>query len=156
MQAIQVLRCTGNGGRVVTAPLSLLRRERSISRLHSRYVPYQPGNGDAVTYHSSQATMATTTGRNRTKKGKTSKSSPSSARWMQRQNKDPYVRKARECNSPSRSIFKLEQIDQMVVKAFTGKNNSKKRNEKQLAQSSKLGLFQPGDTVVELGVCIFD
>jgi len=51
----------------------------------------------------------------RKNKGPTKKKlSGSSLKWTQRHEKDPYVKNARILGSPSRAIFKLEEIDSMV------------------------------------------
>lgn len=51
----------------------------------------------------------------------------SDKRWLQRQNKDPYVKQARKLDYRSRAVFKLQEID--------------KRDH----------LFRPGQIVVDLG-----
>lgn len=53
--------------------------------------------------------------------------SKSSGRWLDRQRRDPYVRKARQAGARSRAIFKLEELD---------------RQDR---------LLKPGMTVVDLG-----
>ncbi len=56
-----------------------------------------------------------------------SKHSGSSGRWLQRQKKDPYVKRARRSDYRSRAIYKLQEIDK------------------------KDHLFHPGQIVVDLG-----
>lgn len=68
------------------------------------------------------------------------KLSASSSRWLKRQERDPYAKMAKKEGSPSRSIFKLEQIDQSL---------SKNRNQK-----NSPSLFRPGQTIIDLGVCL--
>lgn len=53
--------------------------------------------------------------------------SSSSKRWLQRQGKDPYVKKVRQSHYRSRAVYKLQEIDQ------------------------KRKLFKPGQTVIDLG-----
>ena len=65
----------------------------------------------------------------------------SSRRWLDRQERDEYTARARKMGSPSRAIFKLEQIDRM-----SRGNKGKGRTSK-----SSRGLFRPTDTVVDLG-----
>lgn len=55
------------------------------------------------------------------------KRSASSQRWLRRQEKDPYVRRARKDRARSRAAYKLEQLDE------------------------QFRLLRPGDTVVDLG-----
>lgn len=65
------------------------------------------------------------------------KLSASSSRWLQRQQKDPYAKMAKKEGSPSRSIYKLEQIDKRLSKKGNKKNQS--------------SLFRPGQTIIDLG-----
>ncbi|MDA0654143.1 MAG: RlmE family RNA methyltransferase [Proteobacteria bacterium] len=51
----------------------------------------------------------------------------SSQRWLRRQEKDPYVRRARKDRARSRAAYKLEELDE------------------------QFRLLRPGDTVVDLG-----
>jgi len=53
--------------------------------------------------------------------------SSSSKRWLQRQGKDPYVKKIRQSHYRSRAVYKLQEIDR------------------------KRKLFKPGQTVIDLG-----
>jgi len=71
----------------------------------------------------------------------------SSSKWIRRQQKDPYVKMAKEKGSPSRSIFKLEQIDKMVQNAL------RKKHASAGAQSHK-HIFQKGNSVIDLGASI--
>lgn len=50
-----------------------------------------------------------------------------SGQWASRQNRDPYIKKARHCGFRARSVFKLEQIDR------------------------KYGLLKPDSTIIDLG-----
>jgi len=69
---------------------------------------------------------------------------PSSKAWLLRQSKDEYARRARKEGSPSRAIYKLEQIDDM--------HRRKQQNRKKGgASKSSKQLFQKGDVVVDLG-----
>ncbi len=68
------------------------------------------------------------------------KLSQSSRNWLQRQEKDVYSKKARKEGSPSRSIFKLEEI----VKNM---NTFNKRKSKGI----KFNFLQKDDVVIDLG-----
>jgi len=69
-------------------------------------------------------------GRDRRSRGKSKKISQSSVKWLARQSKDQYVKRARDEGSPSRAVYKLEQIDKSALRGR---------------------LFKKGDSVVELG-----
>jgi len=92
--------------------------------------------------------------------------SPSSRAWLQRQQKDPYVLQAQKDGSPSRAMYKLQQMDTMVYDFQKGKmamdrkrrrlstdnnNNNLVENDKNQTQQPQ-GLFQRGHVVIELGV----
>eukprot|EP00957_Ditylum_brightwellii_P188332 14337841-Ditylum_brightwellii.AAC.1 len=62
-------------------------------------------------------------------KKQTGGNTPSSKAWLLRQSKDEYAHRARKEGSPSRAIYKLEQID----------------------ESKRKHLFQTGNVVVDLG-----
>lgn len=66
----------------------------------------------------------------------------SSRNWIRRHNKDPYVKKAWAQGSPSRAIYKLEQIDMTA-----GQLMSKKLK----LSNHKGGMLKPGSTVIDLG-----
>lgn len=57
------------------------------------------------------------------------KSTSSSSRWLERQHRDPYVKRAVKFGYRARSAFKLIEINE------------------------KYKIMQPGDTVVDLGAC---
>lgn len=59
--------------------------------------------------------------------------SQSSRNWLKRQKKDVYVKKAKAEGSPSRSIFKLEEIVQRV-------------------QKKNMNILRKDDVVIDLGV----
>lgn len=100
------------------------------------------------------------------------KETSQSLAWKRRQEKDPYVKQARLDGSPSRAIYKLQQIDLMATKQLNQKiaKNAKKNssgsttNNNRQYQSRKRkngncdvrqgGMFTPGTTVVDLGVRI--
>ncbi len=65
-------------------------------------------------------------------------------RWLKRHEKDPYVKKARAQGSPSRAIFKLEQIDEMAAQFI--KKKMKNSNIGNLGKT-----LQRGSTVIDLG-----
>ena len=67
----------------------------------------------------------------------------SSRKWLKRQEKDDYVKKAKADGSPSRAIFKLEEI----VNHVKNRNNEFQREEE-----VKLKFLQPGDAIIDLGV----
>lgn len=83
------------------------------------------------------------------------KLSPSSMKWTQRQLKDPYVKKARDVGSPSRAIFKLEEIDSMVTKYMQQQISKKKKGSLLFMDSQspkKMKLFHnPNSIVLDLG-----
>ena len=56
--------------------------------------------------------------------------------------KDPYVKMARAQGSPSRAIFKLEEIDSMAAKFI---------NQKQKPNQRLKGIIQPGSVVLDVG-----
>ena len=72
--------------------------------------------------------------------------SQSSNAWKRRHEKDPYVKKARMEGSPSRAIFKIEEIDKSVAKLL------QRKKLKSFRTSREGGLFHSGDTVLDLGV----
>ncbi len=71
-----------------------------------------------------------------------SKLSQSSRIWLRRQEKDEYTKRARESGSPSRSIFKLEEIVKTI------KNVKNKKTLKDI----NLSFLRRDDTVIDLGV----
>lgn len=83
-------------------------------------------------------TKATTALRN------SNKVSQSSRKWLQRQGKDNYVKKAKAEGSPSRSIFKLEEI----VRHIANIQDSK------IPKEIKSKFLRKGDIVVDLGVSL--
>jgi len=87
-------------------------------------------------YHNSTKTCSTGTSSHKTTL------SQSSRKWLRRQQKDQYVKKARKEGSPSRAIFKLEEIIQLIY--------SKKWGKKQ-KQKQKHSLFDRGNVVIDLG-----
>mmetsp|Transcript_6635 Transcript_6635/g.9565 ORF Transcript_6635/g.9565 Transcript_6635/m.9565 type:complete len:130 (-) Transcript_6635:369-758(-) len=83
----------------------------------------------------------------------------SSARWIKRHESDPYVKRARKEGSPSRAMYKLEEIERMIkdkAKKFGARAANRKRGTsyKTILQNktSLWNLFQPGNTVIDLGV----
>ncbi len=65
-------------------------------------------------------------------------------KWIKRHEKDPYVKKARAQGSPSRAIFKLEEIDKMAAQFIKKKTK--------IFKIDKLGkTLQRGSTVIDLG-----
>eukprot|EP00559_Dactyliosolen_fragilissimus_P009557 CAMPEP_0184863130 /NCGR_PEP_ID=MMETSP0580-20130426/9102_1 /TAXON_ID=1118495 /ORGANISM="Dactyliosolen fragilissimus" /LENGTH=321 /DNA_ID=CAMNT_0027361243 /DNA_START=124 /DNA_END=1089 /DNA_ORIENTATION=+ len=82
----------------------------------------------------------------------------SSARWIKRHESDPYVKRARKEGSPSRAMYKLEEIERMIkdkAKKFGARAANRKRGTsyKTILQNktSLWNLFQPGNTVIDLG-----
>ena len=67
--------------------------------------------------------------------------SASSERWLTRQRKDQYVKAAQKEGLPSRAIFKLEQIDQMIPSLSSNKGGAERE-----------GIFhRNGQVVIDLG-----
>jgi len=102
--------------------------------------------------------------RNKHTKGN-SKLTPSSRAWLIRQQNDPYVHQAHKDGSPSRSMYKLQQMDTMIYDYLKGKisidHQHRKRNTGSLPLIEKhherrdpipKRLFQKGHVVIELGV----
>ena len=75
------------------------------------------------------------------------KHSQSSAKWLQRQAKDPYTERARKEGRPSRAYYKLEEIDELLRRQE--KSNSKNGQRRKRDDGS--GLFGKGDVVIDLG-----
>lgn len=69
--------------------------------------------------------------------------SQSSNAWKRRHEKDPYVKRARKEGSPSRAIYKIEEIEKSITNLF--------QKKKRLHSLGIRGLFRPGDTVLDLG-----
>ena len=68
----------------------------------------------------------------------------SSRKWLRRQGQDEYVKKAKATGSPSRSIFKLEEIVRYL-----------KNSQKKIPNDVKSTFLCKGDTVIDLGVSRF-
>jgi 23S rRNA U2552 (ribose-2'-O)-methylase RlmE/FtsJ len=80
------------------------------------------------------------------------KLSGSSLKWTQRHEKDPYVKKARLLGSPSRAIFKLEEIDSMVEKYMQQQIKRKRGSVADLGNLKQTKLFyNPNAVVLDLG-----
>ena len=74
----------------------------------------------------------------------------SSAKWIERQQKDEYVQKARELGLPSRSYFKLQEINERhapTLSKITKKGKKEGNNNKRTMKR----LIQPGMLVLDLG-----
>jgi 23S rRNA U2552 (ribose-2'-O)-methylase RlmE/FtsJ len=76
-----------------------------------------------------------------------SKHSQSSKKWLQRQHKDLYAKKARDEGLPSRAYYKLEQIDSSGKKG-AGRGGTKQNKKRSRGNNN---IFAKGQTVVELG-----
>jgi len=83
------------------------------------------------------------------------KQSQSSMKWTKRHEKDPYVKRARAEGSPSRAIFKLEELETMAIsymkqqiKKKRVRDNNNNRNDTMHLQKQ---IFQPQSTVLDLG-----
>ena len=83
-----------------------------------------------------------------TKKSTKKKRTKSSRQWTMRQQKDPYVKKAKSRGSPSRAIFKLEEIENMAA-TFIKQQNQKRQKKNKKPISPKI--FHPSSTVIDLG-----
>ena len=83
--------------------------------------------------------------KNNNSKNNSSKLSQSSRKWLNRQQKDKYTKKAKADGSPSRSIFKLEEIAKHI-------NNNRHNNKIPKEIRKQFKFLQPGDTVIDLGV----
>ena len=79
------------------------------------------------------------------------KHSQSSRAWLERQQKDPYVQKAQEENLPSRSIFKLKEINEDNYPALIRKHEMKRKGR--VLSNKQKGLIQPDMLVIDLGAC---
>lgn len=80
------------------------------------------------------------------------KLSGSSLKWTQRHEKDPYVKKARLVGSPSRAIFKLEEIDSMVEKYIQQQMKKKGGSVVNSSNRRQMRLFDNQNaTVLDLG-----
>lgn len=86
-----------------------------------------------------------------------SKNSQSSSAWLKRQSKDPYARQARDTGSPSRAIFKLEQIDRLVAAKHVSKTSRAKVEQSSGSDAHRLlggkrrSLFELGQKIVDIG-----
>ena len=76
-----------------------------------------------------------------TKKGR-GKLTQSSRKWLQRHEKDEYVKRAKSEKSPSRASFKLEEI----LVRINNKNNNK------IPKDFNIAFLGVGNTVIDLGV----
>lgn len=76
------------------------------------------------------------------------KHSQSSAKWLQRQAKDPYAERARKEGRPSRAYYKLEQIDEMIQRQ--GSSDSRHGQRRRRGDGGS-GLFRKGDIAIDLG-----
>mmetsp|Transcript_35545 Transcript_35545/g.74941 ORF Transcript_35545/g.74941 Transcript_35545/m.74941 type:complete len:339 (-) Transcript_35545:72-1088(-) len=82
---------------------------------------------------------------------KSKRRSQSSKKWLERQQKDPYVQKAQEQGLPSRASFKLQEINEVHFPALRLKNNAKKGKGNKPNASKHKRLIQPGMLVLDLG-----
>jgi len=83
-------------------------------------------------------------------KKQTGGNTPSSKAWLLRQSKDEYAHRARKEGSPSRAIYKLEQIEKMLLERHRKRQNQKKGGRGS-DESNRKHLFQTGNVVVDLG-----
>jgi len=93
--------------------------------------------------------------------------SPSSKSWLQRHQKDYYVQKAQSEGMPSRSIYKIQQMDNEMKNIIVQNKNRTNKNKKEVVLKDKYtrnknqllkygilnprqngGLFSKGDTVI--------
>ncbi|KAL7533297.1 hypothetical protein ACHAXR_005156 [Thalassiosira sp. AJA248-18] len=74
------------------------------------------------------------------------KGGQSSTKWLERQKKDEYVKKAQKMGLPSRAFFKLQEINENHAPALLLKNEKGKENKRK-----KLQLIRPGMLVLDLG-----
>lgn len=84
----------------------------------------------------------------KTKQTAKKKQTKSSRQWTMRQQKDPYVKMAKSRGSPSRAIFKLEEIESMAA-TFIKQQNQKRQKKNKKPISPKV--FHPSCTVIDLG-----
>jgi 23S rRNA U2552 (ribose-2'-O)-methylase RlmE/FtsJ len=82
---------------------------------------------------------------------KNKKLSQSSRKWLTRQQKDQYAKKAKKDGSPSRAIFKLEEIAKHINN-HQSRKNLKLSSKEQAKEAKKFKFLQPKDIVVDLGV----
>jgi len=84
--------------------------------------------------------------------GSKKKRTQSSTKWTQRHEKDPYVKRARAQGSPSRAIFKLEELEIMATSFMKQKMKKKRsRNDGNKSQQIRTDFFLPQSTVLDLG-----
>lgn len=101
-----------------------------------------------ATYHSSLLSMAIRRKHSR---------SQSSTIWLERQRKDPYVAMAQDQGLPSRSYFKLQEINELHYPALRSKTNVKRKMRKDSNRTNNSTppkcktLIQPGFLVLDLG-----
>lgn len=86
--------------------------------------------------------------------------SQSSKKWLERQQKDPYVQKAKKLGFPSRGSFKLKEINEVHFPAILLKRKQKKRKGLETHRnysllpdnlSNKNRLIQPDMIVLDIG-----
>jgi 23S rRNA (uridine2552-2'-O)-methyltransferase len=78
------------------------------------------------------------------------KRTQSSMKWTQRHEKDPYVKRAKAEGSPSRAIFKLEELETMAISYMKQQIKKKHKNGNDTMHLQKQ-MFQPQSTVLDLG-----
>ena len=70
-------------------------------------------------------------------------------RWRSRQEKDPYVNRAKKMNVPSRAYFKLEELDRM--QPSLRRKYARKKSRQLEPTSLRKRLIEPGALVLDLG-----
>jgi 23S rRNA (uridine2552-2'-O)-methyltransferase len=77
--------------------------------------------------------------------------SQSSNIWIERQRKDPYVAMAQYQGLPSRSSFKLQEINEIYFPNLLAKLEEKKCKGRGSSHKSRRTLIQPGALILDLG-----
>jgi 23S rRNA (uridine2552-2'-O)-methyltransferase len=82
--------------------------------------------------------------------GKSKQNSPSSNKWLERQRKDPYVAMAHDKGLPSRSSFKLQEINEFHFPNLLAKLEKKSKGNGS-NRPNRRTLIQPGALILDLG-----
>lgn len=75
--------------------------------------------------------------------------SQSSNKWLERQRKDPYVVSAHNQNLPSRSSFKLQEINEFYFPNLLAKHDEKRRTK--IQSTIQRRLIEPDALILDLG-----
>ncbi len=84
-------------------------------------------------------------------RGKHNNKSQSSTMWLERQRKDPYVVKAQDQGLPSRSYFKLQEINEVHYPKIRRKMKENSSITKNTSSAKYKTLIQPMHLVLDLG-----